>query len=202
VICDDGLQHLRLARQFEIAVMDAARGLGNGHLLPAGPLREPGRRLASVDAIVLADRDDGPVADLATYGRPVFRVAMRPGVAVNLRDGTRRPLAAFSDRPVHAVAAIGHPEAFFAALRATGLGIVASAFPDHEPIRENTLAEFGEATVLMTEKDAVKCRGLVRPGWWYVDLEMSFQPPQAADELVAAVLAVARSSGSGGEHLG
>ncbi len=109
-------------------------------------------------------------------------------MAVNLQDGRRRTLADFRGRPVDVIAGIGHPEAFFAALRSLGLEIVARPLPDHAVLDEASLAWARDATVLMTEKDAVKCRGFARPGWWFVDLDVHFEPPSAADELVARVL--------------
>jgi tetraacyldisaccharide 4'-kinase len=193
VVSDDGLQHLRLRRRFEIAVVDGARGLGNGHLLPAGPLREPPHRLAEVDAIVVTERGDAPAAGIGRYGSKAIRVRLRPGAAVNLADGRRRALAQFRGEPLLAVAGIGHPEAFFAALRAQGLEVTARALPDHAVLDAASLGAAGDATILMTEKDAVKYRRFARPGWWFVDLEVAFEPPSAAGALVARVLEAART---------
>jgi tetraacyldisaccharide 4'-kinase len=201
VVSDDGLQHLRLARQYEIVVIDAKRGLGNGHLLPAGPLREPGCRLAAVDAIVVADRGSGEV-DLTRFGSRAIRARLTPGRAVNLLDGSRRELADFRGHRVHALAGIGHPDAYFAALRASGLDVDAHTLPDHAVIDPESLGWARDATVLMTEKDAVKCLRFARPGWWYVDLEVAFEPPTAAGELVAQVLAAARRNPVGGGRVG
>jgi tetraacyldisaccharide 4'-kinase len=187
VVCDDGLQHLRLARQFEIVVVDAGRGLGNGHLLPAGPLREPRRRLETVDAIVVTDRG-GPDGTAAAFGTRAVRARLRPGQAVNLTSGARRPLASFRGTLLHAVAGIGHTEAFFASLRSAGLAIEARPYPDHAVLDEATLAWARDATVLMTEKDAVKCRSFARPDWWYVDLEVAIEPPAAGAEMIVRVL--------------
>ncbi len=115
IVCDDGLQHYALARDIEIAVVDGARGFGNGRLLPAGPLREPVARLDSVDAVVLnGDGFDWPSA---------IRMLLEPVAVVMLRDGTRRPLSDYAGREVMAVAAIGNPERFFALLRAHGLRV-------------------------------------------------------------------------------
>ena len=202
VVCDDGLQHLRLARQYEIAVIDAERGLGNGHLLPAGPLREPGRRLATVDAIVVTDRGSSGESGAARFGPRAVRARLIPGMAVNLVDGSRRELADFRGQRVHAIAGVGHPDAYFRALRAVGLDIDAQALPDHAVIDRASLDWARDATVLMTEKDAVKCQGFARPGWWYVDLDVAFEPPSAAGELVAQVLAAARRNPVGGGPVG
>lgn len=194
VVSDDGLQHLHLRRQFEIAVVDGARGLGNGHVLPAGPLREPPHRLAEVDAVVVTERGDSTCGGIGHYGSQAIRVRLRTGAAVNLIDGRRRNLAEFRGEPLLAVAGIGHPEAFFAALRAQGLEITARALPDHAVLDVASVGAVRDATVLMTEKDAVKCRRFARPDWWFVDLEVAFEPPSAAAGLVARVLEAARTT--------
>jgi len=162
LICDDGLQHYALHRDLEIAVVDARRAQGNGHCLPAGPLREPVSRLASVDALVY-------------QGEPppgAFGMRLRAGSAVRLVDaGDARPLARFRGRRVHAVAGIGDPQRFFAMLREAGLDILEHRFADHHPFRPADLA-FGDGrAVLMTGKDAVKCTGFAQADWWSVPVE-------------------------------
>jgi tetraacyldisaccharide 4'-kinase len=117
-------------------------------------------------------------------------------------DGSRRELADFRGQRVQAIAGIGHPDAYFAGLRAAGLDVDAHALPDHAAIDEASLAWARNATVLMTEKDAVKCLRFARPGWWYVDLDVAFEPPSAAEELVAQVLAAPRRSPASGGRVG
>ena len=155
LVLDDGLQHYRLARDLEIAVVDA-RGFGNGFLLPAGPLREPRRRLRSVDAVV----SHGAALEgyaMALEGAELHRMT-------DARD--RRPAAAFAGQKVHAVAGIGDPNRFFLHLARLGLKPLPHPFPDHHPFRPEDL-EFGDdAPVMLTEKDAVKLRGVARPHWW------------------------------------
>jgi tetraacyldisaccharide 4'-kinase len=155
LVLDDGLQHYRLARDLEIAVVDA-RGFGNGFLLPAGPLREPRRRLRSVDAVV----SHGAALEgyaMALEGAELHRMT-------DARD--RRPAAAFAGQKVHAVAGIGDPNRFFLHLARLGLKPLPHPFPDHHPFRPEEL-EFGDdAPVMLTEKDAVKLRGVARPHWW------------------------------------
>ena len=192
VLSDDGLQHLRLVRDYEIVVIDAERGLGNGHMLPAGPLREPAGRLATVDTIVVAERGNRNASCVDRLAPQAIRARLAPGQAVNLVDGRRRALTEFHGQRVHAVAGIGHPEAYFAALHAAGLAVEPHALPDHAVLDPARLAWSGDATVLMTEKDAVKCRRFARPGWWFVDLEVSFEPASAGTDLVAELLALAR----------
>ena len=159
VVCDDGLQHLPLARDLDVEVVDARRRYGNGRLLPAGPLREPAARAARVDFRVLNCGDDPSLE--AEFGEWPMR--LRAGDAVPLAGGRPVPLAAFAGQRVHAVAGIGDPERFFATLRAAGIAVVPHAFPDHHAFTAADLA-FGNALpVLMTEKDAVKCAPFADP---------------------------------------
>ena len=160
VLADDGLQHYRLARTLEIAVVDAQRGLGNRLCLPAGPLREPAARLRGVDF------------ELVNGGQGVGAMQLRvTGVEPVGRAGESARLADFGAGPVHAVAGIGHPGRFFAMLRAEGLSVIEHAFPDHHAYRAAEL-DFGDGLpVLMTDKDAVKCRAFDHPGLWSVGVE-------------------------------
>jgi tetraacyldisaccharide 4'-kinase len=152
VVCDDGLQHYRLARDVEIEVVDARRGHGNGRLLPAGPLREPEARAAACDFHVLTDA--GGDAEPA-FGQ--WRMQLRAGDALPLVGGRPVPLQAFAGRRVHAVAGIGDPERFFDTLRAHGMAVVPHAFPDHHRYTAGDFDFGSDLPVLMTEKDAVKC---------------------------------------------
>lgn len=198
IVCDDGLQHTRLARDYEIAVVDAGRGLGNGHLLPAGPLRESSSRLEQVDAVVVTERrgEAGAGAAVRLSGPFVVEARFSLGDAVNLLTGDRRPLDQFAGAAAHAVAAIGHPEAFFSALSAAGIVLTEHALPDHAAPGPVIRALPPDATVLMTEKDAVKCRGRAQPGWWWIDLELSVDRT-SAEQLLALVLERTRLTGAG-----
>jgi tetraacyldisaccharide 4'-kinase len=187
IIADDGLQHLRLARDFEIAVIDAARGLGNRYLLPAGPLREPPERLRQVDAIVITGGRD------ASGGAPEAsadeELEIETGFAMQLEGewlyplagpGERLALSSLAGQRVHALAGIGNPQRFFAQLAAAGLDVIEHAFPDHHWYRAAEL-EFGDALpVLMTEKDAVKCRSFAAANRWYLPVAASFSSAQAS----------------------
>lgn len=189
IVSDDGLQHLRLPRDYEIAVLDGQRGLGNGWLLPAGPLREPASRLERVHAVVVTERAPG-TARVAPVVRGPLQVPARLalGDAVNVVTGERRSLTTFAATgPLHAVAAIGHPEAFFRALRAAGLDVVPHALPDHAAFDPAALGLPAGATVLMTEKDAVKCTVGGRREWWWVDLGVTFARSDA-QTLLASIL--------------
>jgi tetraacyldisaccharide 4'-kinase len=166
VILDDGLQHYRLRRDLEIAVVDA-RGFGNGFMLPAGPLREPVSRLRSVDAIV--SHGNAPVRGFAMRlaGESLHRMT-------DARE--RRAAASFAGQRVHAVAGIGDPNRFFLHLVALGVKPVPHPFPDHHPFTARDL-EFGdEAPVLLTEKDAVKLRHAARPNWWVLPVTAQLDP--------------------------
>jgi len=156
VLCDDGLQHYRLARDGEIAVIDERRGLGNGRLLPAGPLREPAGRLAQVDLKVLTRRSGGVERPAAFANAMVATPVL--GDAISIATGERRSLQSFAGSRVHAVAGIGNPQAFFDSLTNLGLTVQAHPLPDHAPLTVADISFADEAPVLMTQKDAVKCR--------------------------------------------
>ncbi|HJR11256.1 MAG TPA: tetraacyldisaccharide 4'-kinase [Rhodanobacteraceae bacterium] len=176
IVADDGLQHYALARDVEICVIDGARRFGNGRLLPAGPLREPESRLRTVDFIVCNGGD-------AHNGEVPMHLALAD--AVTLAEPARTsPLVAFSGTRVRAVAGIGHPARFFDALRALGIDVIAHPFPDHHRYTAVDL-EFGDGLpVLMTEKDAVKCRAFAKENAWAVpvtaELPVSFFDAVAA----------------------
>jgi tetraacyldisaccharide 4'-kinase len=152
---DDGLQHYRLARRIEIAVVDGARGLGNGWLLPAGPLREPASRLRTVDAVVVL----GAEADAARPAFPgAFAMRLVGDRFVRVDDPlTSAPATAFDGRDVHALAGIGHPERFFGQLAAMGIKATPHRFADHHRFVAADLDLADARAILMTEKDALKC---------------------------------------------
>ena len=160
LIADDGLQHYRLARDVEICVIDGVRRFGNGRLLPAGPLREPLRRL---DAIPFRVCNGG----IPQAGETLMTLAGETLVA--LSDAQRRePLADWRGRRVHAVAGIGNPARFFAQLRAAGLDVIEHAFGDHWRFSAQDITFDDALPVVMTAKDAVKCRSFARPHDWYL----------------------------------
>ena len=193
ILADDGLQHLRLARDCEIVVIDAMRGFGNGRLLPAGPLREPAARLLQADAVVVngCSEAGGPAAGLAPAPLGMALVA-HEAVAIG-GQAAARPLADFRGQRVHAVAGIGNPARFFALLRAHGLEICEHPFPDHYPLAPAQLQFADEAPVLMTEKDAVKCASFADPRLWYVPVAAQLAADDAR-ELLARVLAKVRGA--------
>lgn len=176
VICDDGLQHYRLARDVEIEVQDARRRYGNGRLLPAGPLREPLERAADCDLRVLnLGVSAGEEAD--AMGSNEWPMWLVPGELRPLAGGRCLPLAALAGQRVHAVAGIAEPERFFAMLRAAGVAVVPHAFPDHHAYAPEDFTFCSPLPVLMTEKDAVKCTAFARPDWYAVPVRA--QLPEA-----------------------
>ena len=164
ILSDDGLQHYRLARDLELVLIDAARGLGNRHCLPAGPLREPVERLQSVDALLYNGAFSDPQEG---YG-----FTLQPRTLVNLRSGEQHPLSYFpAGQALHAVAGIGNPQRFFNTLEGLHWRPVAHAFADHAPYSAELLNFSPALPVLMTEKDAVKCRAFAADDWWYLAVE-------------------------------
>ncbi|HJP03653.1 MAG: tetraacyldisaccharide 4'-kinase [Gammaproteobacteria bacterium] len=171
VIADDGLQHYRMRRDFELVVVDAARGFGNGFLLPAGPLREPISRLDSVDAVLVN-------GESALIGGIPFR--LQQGEAVSLEDGTKRPLDSFAGQKVWSVAGIGNPERFDAQLRAAGILPDPVPVPDHGRISLSDLQARRQQPVLMTSKDEVKYRNEQTDDCWCVTAQAQFTEDHAA----------------------
>lgn len=159
IVADDGLQHYALGRDIEIAVVDGREGLGNGRMLPAGPLREPAARLDSVDFVAVRDGE-----------RPgAWPIDIRAGVARRVDGGDgARPLGEWGGLGVHAVAGIGVPERFFSQLERAGIAIERHAFPDHHAYIAADLDFGDERPVLMTQKDAVKCRLFADARLWYL----------------------------------
>jgi tetraacyldisaccharide 4'-kinase len=170
IVSDDGLQHYRLRRAFEIVVVDGQRGLGNGRCLPAGPLREPASRLDEVAAVVVNDA----AADSSFGGAEAFRSVVCPLRVVELATGTEKSVDDFRGQTVHAVAAIGNPDRFFGLLSRRGVAVVPHAFSDHALLSPTDLSFAHDHPVLMTEKDAVKCEPSRDLNLWCVVTELEF----------------------------
>ncbi len=181
IISDDGLQHLRLQRDFEICVIDGERGLGNRRLLPAGPLRESPNRLASVDQVLVNGSTDMPNA---------IGFELQAIDACRLNGSLARPLQGFKDTTVHAVAGIGNPKRFFDLLRGYGIQVIEHSFPDHAAITQGDLKFGDDFEVFMTEKDAVKLGRKLIDRYWSVpvDLIMDAAESNALIERIAARL--------------
>ncbi|MET0225132.1 MAG: tetraacyldisaccharide 4'-kinase [Dokdonella sp.] len=178
VVADDGLQNPALVRDLEICVIDGQRRFGNGHLLPAGPLREPLSRLATIDFRVCN-------GGAAQAGEIPMRLVGEMAVPMTTATATR-PLESFAGQRVHAVAAIGNPERFFDGLRAHGIDVLPHGFPDHHAFVEGDFAFGDDAPVLMTEKDAVKCLAFATPDFWCIPVRAEL--PAAFFEAIAACM--------------
>ncbi|PWV82910.1 tetraacyldisaccharide 4'-kinase [Halomonas sp. A11-A] len=176
LVSDDGLQHLALGRDLELVVVDGARGFGNGRCLPAGPLREPLSRLASVDAVVINGvAVDGQPAFTPPPG--AFAMTLAPVAWRRLGDGKRYPpLPLPFTGPVHAVAGIGRPARFFETLAELGVEATAHPFDDHHAYRSEELAFADGRPLVMTAKDAVKCRDLAPRDSWVLEVEATPDP--------------------------
>lgn len=176
IIADDGLQHYRLARTYEICVIDGSRGLGNRHLLPAGPLRETLARLNEVDQVLvngsLRLRDE----TLSVVEQNAIEFELVANEVSRLNGSLTRPIAGFAGTTVHAVAAIGNPNRFFDLLRAHDIQVIEHAFPDHAKVSRKDLNFGDEFDILMTEKDAVKIVGSAPDRLWTVPVELKMDP--------------------------
>lgn len=169
ILSDDGLQHYRLARDLELVLIDAARGLGNRRCLPAGPLREPAERLGSVDAVLYNGASEDPPGSYA--------FSLQPTALIHLASGARQPLDHFPrGQALHAVAGIGNPQRFFRTLEALHWRPIPHAFADHARYSAELLNFSPSLPVVMTEKDAVKCRPFANDDYWYLAVDARPSP--------------------------
>ncbi|KIU35338.1 tetraacyldisaccharide 4'-kinase [Atlantibacter hermannii] len=183
IITDDGLQHYALARDYEIVVVDGIRRFGNGWWLPAGPMRERESRLRDVDAVI-TNGGTPQTGEIAMH--------LAPSLAVNLLTGEKRDASTLTE--VVAMAGIGHPPRFFATLEKLGVTPVNThGLADHQALTEADVAALArpEQTLLMTEKDAVKCRAFAHANWWYLPVDAQIASP-AADKLLTDILSLLR----------
>lgn len=166
VIADDGLQRHSLPRRLEICLVDRQRGFGNGHLLPAGPLREPVTRLETVDFVV-----EHLPPGAKTMQEQAYSMRLEPGSLLSLHGEGSRELAEIrnSDFEIHAVAGISNPDRFFKTLEQAGIKCIHHDFPDHHSYRRSDFDQIPAGSmIVMTEKDAVKCRSLPLNDAWYI----------------------------------
>lgn len=187
LISDDGLQHYRMGRDIEIAVIDGWRRFGNGFLLPAGPLRESKKRLSRVDWVLC--RGGEPREGELPYNYIADRLC-------NLKTGQEFDMEHFKGKKVHAIAGIGNPDQFFNDLVEFGLDIQRHPFPDHHVFQKNDLQFPDGLPILMTEKDAVKCRELceqLEHDVWY--LKIKAQLPESFGREVVMKLSEVTSHG-------
>ncbi|MCV6639380.1 tetraacyldisaccharide 4'-kinase [Candidatus Albibeggiatoa sp. nov. NOAA] len=162
IISDDGLQHYALKRDIEIAVIDGERRYGNGFCLPAGPLREPPRRLKSVDFVIVKGQSQQKEITMHYALKPLRNVA---------NENDSQPLGDFLGKSLHAVAGIGNPRPFFNILLDNQCKIRPHVFPDHHFFKEQDFDFEENLPIIMTEKDAVKCRKFAKKNYWYLPIE-------------------------------
>jgi tetraacyldisaccharide 4'-kinase len=176
IIADDGLQHYRLERTYEICVIDGARGLGNRLLLPAGPLRETIDRLCDVDQVLINGSLDGDAGNLTTVEQNAIEFRLAANEVSRLNGSLTRPIGRFAGTTVHGVAAIGNPRRFFDMLRGHGMQVIEHAYRDHSRLGRNELEYGDDFDVLMTEKDAVKLDPSTSDKFWTVPVELEIEP--------------------------
>lgn len=186
LVADDGLQHLALERDIEIVVIDGERMFGNGHLLPAGPLRERESKLVQVDIVISNGVSDD--ADI--------QMQYKPRAFVNVKSGKLVPLTHFQGKGCVAVAGIGNPRRFFETLDSLDIHYDEHVFPDHHRYSRKDFADLPELPVLMTAKDAVKCETFASEDWWFLHVAPEFSQamlPRIENRLQSLKTLVARS---------
>jgi len=174
IIADDGLQHRRLARSYDICVIDGVRWLGNRFVLPAGPLRETANRLSDVDQVLVNGKLRQETE--TTTEQNAIEFGLVATEVCRLNGSLSRPIERFANTTVHAVAAIGNPARFFDMLRGHGLQVIEHALPDHAVIGTASLQFNDDFDILMTEKDAVKIGVKAGDRFWYVPVELAMDP--------------------------
>lgn len=167
ILSDDGLQHYRLPRTVEIAVLDGARGIGNGFCLPAGPLREPPARLHEVDFVVV----NGSTTHTFHSNQFVTQLIPQGWASVSSGEPVAMEILQKGMR-VHAVAGIGNPGRFFDTVRGMGLDVIEHPFPDHHLFTPEDIRFSDNFPVVMTEKDAVKCCAFAPPDCYALHVQM------------------------------
>jgi tetraacyldisaccharide 4'-kinase len=185
LVADDGLQHYALRRDVELLLFDG-RGVGNGWLLPAGPLREPASRRRDFTIVNVPELTPALAAAVtAPMGRQPWQMRLAGADAERLSDpGQRVPLAEFAGKRIVAAAGIGNPGRFFAMLRQAGLEVGELALPDHHDFLDDPFVAVDADVILITEKDAVKCRQLEKinndPRLWVVPVSAQIDSALAA----------------------
>lgn len=177
VISDDGMQHYRMSRVMEIAIIDGMRQFGNGKLLPAGPLREPIHRLREIELVV----SNNAKIDVAPHTMFFKPTALQP---VN-QQGKSMALSTLKGETIHAITGIGNPERFFHTLASLGAHVKQHIFADHHRFAPHEFRfTHDDDIVIMTEKDAVKCQAFAKPNWYYLPITVEFD-----DQFITALKA-------------
>lgn len=181
ILADDGLQHYRLKRDYELIVVDGKRLFGNGLLLPAGPLRETQHRLTQANCIVV-NGESSWAAPLEDSSCSMATMELQANNVVNVKTGVSVELTRFiaenlaGNNQVNAVAGIGDPKRFFTTLEQYGFTLnMVKGFVDHQDFTAEDLQQFSEELpLLMTEKDAVKCTSFAKDNFWYLPVDAVF----------------------------
>jgi tetraacyldisaccharide 4'-kinase len=160
IISDDGMQHYKLPRDIQIAVIDATRLFGNGYCLPAGPLREKKERLDRCDLVVV----NGSESPQKSW----LKMMLEGDTLINLKTGQKKALKDFAANKVNAVTGIGNPQRFYQTLKQGGLNLSTRSFPDHHNFQALDLGFDNQLEIIMTEKDAVKCKSFAKESMWYL----------------------------------
>lgn len=165
ILSDDGLQDYRLGRHLEIAVVDGQRWFGNGWRLPVGPLREAVSRLSQVDILVVNNPSTLPPVE------KFHSMQIKPDHWIKIKTGEKLPLNAIHSERIYAVAGIGNPQRFYQTLKQLDLNVIEQDFPDHHIYSKADFDFANEDCVVMTEKDAVKCKSFARDNWYSLAIE-------------------------------
>jgi len=173
IISDDGLQHYRMGRVIEIAIIDGQREFGNGYCLPAGPLREPLPRLKEVDCIIYNGRPKKRFNHA-----PAFEMKIEPQQLINLLNPQQTmTLEQLAGERVLAVSGIGNPERFYLLLKYFGIKVEEYTFPDHHLYSPSDLdLPTAGDKVIITEKDAIKCQSFAHANLWYLKIKANLSP--------------------------
>jgi len=172
IISDDGLQHYALARTIEIAVIEAERRFGNGFGLPLGPLREPISRLQSVNLRVAKGGGQYSNIENSEYEMEITQDKLQNAFDNSLQQA----LSFFKDTKVHAIAGIGNPNRFFKSLSDQQISVIPHPYPDHYFYKAEDIQFNDNLPIIMTEKDAVKCKGFLTPNHWILNMKGMLNP--------------------------
>ncbi len=170
IISDDGLQHYKLARDFEFLMVDGSRYFGNRLMLPFGPLREPVSRLNSVDQIIINSKSIE--LNHRTNLPNAINISVKPQALIHIVSGEQVSLINLTESKFIAVAGIGNPQRFFNSLKSLGGTFESKVFDDHYNFSELDFADFSSEMIVMTEKDATKCKSFAQDNWYYLLVDM------------------------------
>jgi len=198
IIADDGLQHYRLARDFEFVVVDGKRLFGNGFLLPAGPLRETKRRIKQADCVIVNGESVWQKQAL-NLNFPVLTMGLKATKVIHVKSGESVELSNFlaknvaNDKSINAFAGIGDPKRFFNTLEALGFTLtLAKGFIDHQAFSAQDLQQFPhDVPLLMTEKDAVKCTDFAQENYWYLPVDAAFSENTGTESIATVISSIA-----------